>query len=243
MCRSRKQSWRSIIAIIVFIVGLMVPSTTPVARADDDEPDVFEPQSSPYGKTYGEWSAKWWQWLLAIPKESNPNLDTTGANCGVGQSGKVWFLAGTFGGPATRTCTIPRKKALLFPVLCTAYGASAGDCEPSVPGKCDVGALREGAASQEDSPKLLEAILDGEPILHPRAFRAMSQVFSITLPEKPAIDSLAPAVGTFSPNVSDGYWIMLEPLSPGHHTLHVRGITNDLFGNFEAEVMWNLIIQ
>jgi hypothetical protein len=227
------------IAITLFIVGLMVPSTTPVARADDDKPDVFEPQSSPYGKTYGEWSAKWWQWLLAIPADKNPNLDTTGTNCALNQSGKVWFLAGTFGGSATRTCTIPHNKALLFPVLCTAFGASAGDCDPTVPGiTCDVGALREAAAAQEDSPQLLEASLDGQPIPHPRAFRAFSPVFSITLPQN-AVFGLNPP-GTWSPNISDGYWIMHEPLPAGNHTLHVRGITN---GGFEAGVMWNLVIQ
>jgi len=28
---------------------------------------------------------EWWQWLLSIPTAVNPNLDSTGANCGVGQ--------------------------------------------------------------------------------------------------------------------------------------------------------------
>ena len=35
------------------------------------------------------------------------------------QSGPVWFLAGTFGGKAERTCTIPSGKAILFPPINT----------------------------------------------------------------------------------------------------------------------------
>ena len=63
---------------------------------------VYPPGSNPLGVTYGEWTAKWWQWLLSIPGPVNPNLDTTGANCAQGQSGPVWFLAGRFSsGPQT----------------------------------------------------------------------------------------------------------------------------------------------
>src|SRR5437763_11387933 len=73
---------------------------------------IHPPCSSPYGLTYGEWSARWWQWLLAIPPNVNPNFDGTSLDpdvatvndCAQGQSGPVWFLAGTFGGPAERAC-------------------------------------------------------------------------------------------------------------------------------------------
>jgi hypothetical protein len=45
--------------------------------------------------------------------------------------------------------------------------------------------------------------------------------------------------GTFSPQVSDGYWIMLAPLSAGAHTIHFKGILN---GGFESEVTYFLTI-
>ena len=31
---------------------------------------VFPPDSIPYGLTYGEWTAKWWQWAYSMPEES-----------------------------------------------------------------------------------------------------------------------------------------------------------------------------
>ena len=52
---------------------------------------IAPPQSSPRGKSYSEWAAAFWQWLLAIPPSINPLLDPT-SNCDVAQSGHVWFL-------------------------------------------------------------------------------------------------------------------------------------------------------
>jgi len=67
--------------------------------------------------TYGEWTARWWQWGYSVPKNSNPAYDNTGKNCAQGQKGPVWFLAGTYGHPVDRVCTIPAGKAILFPIL------------------------------------------------------------------------------------------------------------------------------
>ena len=80
-------------------------------------------------------TARWWQWVISIGQSENPLLDPTGADCAVGQEGPVWFLGGTFGGPATRSCTVPAGKALLIPVLNVLDGAVAFDCEPSGAGR------------------------------------------------------------------------------------------------------------
>ena len=76
-------------------------------------PGVLPPNSSVLGKSYGEWGAEWWKWAVSIPLAINPMNDQTGANAAQGQSGSVWFLAGTFCpdlgqcnlATATRTCT------------------------------------------------------------------------------------------------------------------------------------------
>jgi hypothetical protein len=56
-------------------------------------------------------TAQWWQWVLSIPTDNNPTLDTTGEDCMVGQQGPIWFLTGAnFGGetpPVTRSCSMP----------------------------------------------------------------------------------------------------------------------------------------
>ena len=48
----------------------------------------------PFGVTYGEWTARWWEFMVSIPAPNNPILDTTGADCGIAQAGPVWFLEG-----------------------------------------------------------------------------------------------------------------------------------------------------
>jgi len=164
---------RCVVVIIVISIGLIGAATITGAQAGE-QPEVFPLDESPYGNTYGEWSARWWQWLTAIPAGKipnlNPNFDTTGANCAVGQVGPVWFLAGTFSSAPpkiTRSCTIPHGKALLFTPLTQLDGAGAFDCDPSVPGvPCDLNALRALAADFADNPATLKASVDGSPLRH-----------------------------------------------------------------------------
>ena len=116
--------WRSVVAVMVVVVGVMVAEMTPVAQAGNGNPNpgVLPSDSKPYGHSYGEWGAMWWQWALSIPVSENPLFDETGEFAGVGQSGPVFFLAGVFNvsGTAERTITVPRGKALFFPLLNTA---------------------------------------------------------------------------------------------------------------------------
>ena len=41
---------------------------------DENRVRIFAPQSHPYGKSYGEWAAAFWQWALALPLEGHPFL-------------------------------------------------------------------------------------------------------------------------------------------------------------------------
>jgi hypothetical protein len=101
---------RDVLMIAGIVIGRMVPAQ--LVFADSGDSGLISRDSNAYGNTYGEWSARWIQWLLSIPMAINPAFDNTGANCGQGQAGPVWFLAGTFGGPVKRACTVPPGKAL-----------------------------------------------------------------------------------------------------------------------------------
>jgi hypothetical protein len=83
-----------------------------LAQSTNNRP-ILTPNVSQYGKAYGEWSAKHWQWLYSLRVNHHPLFDTAG--CSTAQSGPVWFLGGTFVvveqqpgvviGNATRDCT------------------------------------------------------------------------------------------------------------------------------------------
>jgi hypothetical protein len=86
-------------------------------NANNSQIAVFSADSKPYGLTYGEWTAKWWQWGYSIPKNINPAYDDTGKNCAQKQNGPVWFLAATYGHSVNRICNTPAGKAILFLIL------------------------------------------------------------------------------------------------------------------------------
>jgi len=199
---------------------------------------VFPPNSSPYGKTYGEWSAVWWQWDLLLPLSRNPAVDPTGQFAGEGQSGPVWFLAGTYGGRAERTCTIPTGKGIFFPIVCSGYVCNLPtDTEPVARG-----CVRNDMNRVTD----LELTVDNVSITGLESLRCESLRFDVLFD---ADDPLWPVSdpGPY-PAYSDGCWVMLEPLSPGTHTIDFRGklVQPESYPKtdvFETVVTYHLTVQ
>jgi hypothetical protein len=198
-------------------------------------PGVVPPSVNEFGNPYGEWTARWWQWLLSIPAATNPNLDTTGAHCAEAQTGQVWFLAGTFGGPAvTRSCTIPAGKDLLLSPRNALFGEGVGDC--TGPSDCNPTSLREMAAESVDNPTL-EVRVDHVAVKNLDQYRVTSPVFNVFFPPG-AVFGLEP--GTHGPVVSDGFWLLLKPLSQGPHTIQVSSNTS---GTLVVDVTWHLTVS
>lgn len=173
---------------------------------------------------YGLWSAAWWQWLLAIQTgpeaDQNPQHDATGLYCGTNQSGPVWYLAGMGNGQSVaRNCTIPSTKAIFFPLInveCSTLDAPPFHCSDAA--SCRTCATTIGDGIGVNS---LNVSIDGVPVkIGVEAYRAQSPFFSFTVPGQNILNS--PEGSGMS--VSDGYWIMLKPLSPGRHTIHLGGI-------------------
>jgi len=61
--------------------------------------NIFPIDSNPFGKSYGEWSVQWWQWLCEISKEKNPAYDKEGELTHINQNNPhVLFLCQTVEG-------------------------------------------------------------------------------------------------------------------------------------------------
>jgi hypothetical protein len=167
-------------------------------------------------------SAEWWQWLLSIPPAENPSLDPTGDKCVVGQRGSTWFLAGTFGGPVTRTCSVPTGKEIFFPVANSVFFDSPNRCGqgPEQLSVAEMRAILDGFIAGVSG---VSVELDGRPVRDQDLHRVRSKVFGIALPEENLFDAGAPCeAGIYSPSVADGYYVLLEPLAAGQHTLRFR---------------------
>jgi hypothetical protein len=242
MLRTRYLQSGFVLIALVFLLQV-----TPALADKNPNPGVLPPNSHPFGKTYGEWNAGWWQWSFSVPASTNPALATNGAiDCSVGQSGKVWYLAGHFltGGSFTRSCAIPVGKALFIPLI-NSWVDNVCNTPPFT-----VDQLRAMAASGVIPPANLHASIDGNPLTNLESYRAISPVFSYTLPPSP--DNLIyagfgvslpgdcwPSL-TVTPAVADGFYIMLAPLAAGLHSINFGG--SGPGGGFTLDVTYNLTV-
>ncbi len=201
--------------LIILTVGVLAVLVAWFLWRDGDQPRVYRPGDRPYGKTYGEWSARWWQWVSLIPEPENPLF---GSRCpDVGQAGDVWFLTGTTEGTVVRECTVPAGKALFLPIWNRMAYNSPGETYTEEELR-DLAAQLLGPFSEPAEPVFeLRCIIDGVPVEGLKDnFRAKSPVFEFTYPED---NFHGDAPGTYFPAVSDGWWIMLKPLPVGTHEI------------------------
>jgi hypothetical protein len=209
---------------VVTLLTLLGPTTAMpgAAGSGPSNPGVLPAQSHPFGRTYGEWSAAWWQYAFSVPVSVNPLFDETGIGCGVGQSGHVFFLVGVFSvsGTATRDrCEVPAGAALFFPILNVESDAA------NTPGVTETG-LRDINAFYVGIATDLHASVDGHAVQNPAAYRSISPAFAITLPPTDDLESFfvgSPVIGPVFPAVGDGFYLMLAPLSAGPHTIRFGG--------------------
>jgi len=156
----------------------------------------------------------WWQWAYSIPRDVHPAYDDSGKYCAEGQSGPVWFLAGTYEHLAERFCTIPTGKAILLPIL-------NSECSyAEFPNLNNEEELRQCAKQMQDTVVHLEASIDGVPILGLEQYRIQSPLFNLTLGQNNILELPA---NTTTQAISDGNWLFLKPLSPGEHVIYFKG--------------------
>jgi hypothetical protein len=234
----KRNLWTLAALLLVAALAALVLAPAPAAQAGNPNPRVIPPQAHPYGHTYGEWAARWFQWAFSIPVPVNPFLDETGALCGQSQSGPVWYLASNFGGSTTRSeCTVPPGKAILFSILATECSV----LEPDPYHGDDEAELRACANYWMDQTTEVEISVDGVPITGLRNnYRFDSPLYTFTLPDNNVFQlfGLEAPAGTTSLSVADGFYVMLAPLPPGPHTIYGRGV----MGEFQAEVTYHFTV-
>jgi hypothetical protein len=207
--------------------GLTVDVTYNITVVEEDlgNRGIAAPDSKPYGKSYGEWLAKDWQWVYSLPVNHHPLFDT--ADVSTGQSGPLWFLGGTYAteqvgthvtGIAVRHATVPEGKALFVPLVdaesATAEGNGTAEAQ-----------LRAASVGLLDHAVNLSCEIDGQPVKNIEKYRSQSPLF--TWGPLPANNVFQDAVnfpaGLTSPSVADGYELIIAPLCTGHHTIHYTG--------------------
>jgi hypothetical protein len=179
---------------------------------------LYERDTNPFGKSWEEWAAVWYQWMANIPKNRNPCLDQSGTYASENQYDKnAWFLAGTFGNSKTikRRCVIPKDKSIFFPVLLK-QDSFANDTDLTSEDQ-----LITRASEATDRTQSLRLAIDGVQVESVRNYRVRSQIFDLTFPKGNIYGIRAGPTRA----VCDGYWVFLKPLSRGKHTIYFSGQT------------------
>jgi hypothetical protein len=205
---------RVIVLAISVILALVVAMPMSLAQVG---------QGATASGTAEELAAAWWQWALSKPVEDNPGIggDPTysEAQCDgtpvTPTQGKQWFLAGTYNGDSVvRTCTMPVGTHLFFPVVnAVAFPFAEGETEENQ--RQAVIDFINGVLS--DPEFSYSVTVDGKEVNSNRIVRALSPVFSVTLPEDNIFGIPA---GEYDSASADGLWVTLPPLPPGEHTIH-----------------------
>jgi hypothetical protein len=209
--------------------------TSNIMAASFEDFMVF-PGDEVHSKSLEDYANMWWQWTYTMPKEVSPVRDNTGENCHVGQRGDVWFLAGGYGtSKISRKCVIPEGKHIFFPVINMVY-------YPGRKGSLSCEDAKSAAALNNDELLSIEITLDSLISSNPTHARISSaECFDLLglVPEEYKAPRVYPAA-------TDGFWIMLKPLSKGEHLLKFDAQYNRDKGGYSKmaqDIEYKLIVE
>jgi len=217
--------------VIVVTIVLLLLTVFIVSASSKANPGVLPPTSQVQGRTYGEWSAIWWQYVFSLPMDQNPLVGATGTACSFERIGNVAVVVVDPLSIEPIECEVPAGVMLYLDIL--SPECSALD-EPPFYGE-DEEALRACAESFILSD--LAATVDGVDIQDLDQFIHTSPLFEFTLPENNILELDA---GLTAQSISNGAHLMLAPLTPGEHTVHFHASYAD-FG-FTVDTYYNITV-
>jgi len=221
------------LGLAVLVVGVTGVTATGKASQGKNNANslVFPPNSHPYGQTYGEWAAAFWQYALARPLEGHPFLDTPEYDFAAGQTGRVWFWSApdsaADGSHLVREVSIPKGTALFLSIRDAEVSSLE---EPPFFGATEA-EQREGANFFADHIRDVSVTIDGVPVENVSDYRFETPQFTFTAPT-PWIFGATGGEGT---SVGDGYFMMIKPLPVGRHVIEYSGTFHFDAGEFGDE--------
>ncbi|MCY2954402.1 MAG: PEP-CTERM sorting domain-containing protein [Planctomycetota bacterium] len=215
---------------------------------------VMPPGSTVAGKTLAEWSAEWWKWNWSLPENpatstyEHPANDTDGSQAFLGNVGNMFYLIGAnrlVTDPASpapvvrvRNATVPYGLPIFLPVINA--GSSAGN-----------------PARKQTLPELIVAVhgnfnlitdyharIDGVVVTDIADRAEMTEGgFFATFPLNNVYSVPADRQNLPWISYAEGYYIMLEPLSPGQHEINFGGRFGPATAPiFELDITYNVTV-
>ena len=210
-------------------LALLVLAICPARAQGGPQSLVFPPQAHPYGASYQEWAARYWQRTLSLPVDAA----SYAAPLSDGQSGQVWVLASPLGIAPINTFqfSIPEGKAMLISPL--TFWVDNANC-PSFT-DFTVAELRAQVSAEWSQVSETSFTIDGVTIpglTNPQdsPYLFDSTVFSYTLPDHdtyPTVLFGATCIAngtTIDGAVAEGVFLMVKPLPVGQHRIHMTAV-------------------
>jgi hypothetical protein len=211
------------ISLILSLPFIILFCTVGNSSAQDDTGSyIYLIGSEPFGIPYNQWTESWWNWLVSIPKDTNPALDINGKYCHKGMQYDyfVFFLVGSINETASRSCTIPSNMSLFFP-------ATTSFCYNTASTKKIEDKLRACASLQKSDPGT-NVIIDGINLntfaYDIRNARVQSNLFNISVPSNSILHISPQNIS----GIAAGNWVFLKPgaFQSGTHEISFAGNLN-----------------
>lgn len=213
--------------ILLLAIGVATLAISPANAADrgNPNPGIIPPQASYAGKTQGEWLQEWWNWVYGTTNYVQM-YDGTGEFAHINGNGdrKVFFLAKSWAGvPQTRHVTIPAGRAIYVPVM--------GNYNDSWSGITDPEELKAAVLGTIPGAHDLAVTIDGRPVVDIWRYKQITGIFT-------TYDVNFPPY-VFYPAFGYEVSLLLRPLSPGHHVIHMQGSYLD---EFTTDVTYHITV-
>jgi hypothetical protein len=199
-----------------------------VTATEFEEIRLFDIVDKPYGLTYGAWTAKWWSWILSIPKEINPLCDENGEDWNVNQpESDVWYLVGNFARefkkgetrifPRRRIIKMQSGRSILFPVLnCIASFLEYFGPPKNLQTHDD---LLRHVDTDVNSVVKKELFINNRKYV-PVRISSDPKIFRLKIIEGNALEINNSGI---TDAAADGFWVFIKSLSRGHYTIKFEG--------------------
>lgn len=200
------------------LIGALLLAAEPALAENHKTEKIVRPDAKFQGKTYSQWAASFWQWMLSYPLAGHPAIDDPSFDFSARQSGNVWYWAAP-DGPLTRTVTLPAGKAFLLSIrdvdtssleLPPFYGATEAE-------------QRANSKWFADHIVNVFCIVDGVAVENLQDFRFSTPQFEFTAPTPWIFGDPNNNIGGTGTAVGDGYFLLFPSLSKGTHTIHYGG--------------------
>ena len=190
--------------------------------------EFYSKDEHPFGISYSDWVAKFWNWDFSIPIDSQTNtlagLKDNG--CLMHKDNSMVMLVDTAaGGIWKQKCTISRTEGILIPIW-------TGECDQALKGfdsysfkqlsECarayDLGIVK-GQVKVDDIPVATLDSIDYKTNVMNNVTEVYTKQFDAIVPKESHL--ISERYGTF-PAAAHGWFVFLKPLPPGDHVVYYQ---------------------